>query len=358
MKYEYWFANIKGISGKRKCEIRNAAGTAERIYYMEETGNNSNILTESEKNKVKESKQQWKLNERYQELEKKKIRIVFSWEDTYPNRLRFLADAPYALYVKGKLPEEEKMTAAIVGARECSPYGKTMANEFAKALAGAGIQIISGMARGVDSAGQWGAITCEGKSFGVMGCGLDICYPREAIELFFQLQEHGGVISEFPPGTPPLRQNFPARNRIISGLADIVLVIEAKEQSGSLITADMALEQGKEVYALPGNVTSKLSMGCNRLIKQGAAVLLSPQDLLEELHLSYANQMKNICQEKILLETTEDMVYSCLDFTPRNLRELMERTNLSVAEILDVLVKMELRGIVKEISKNYYVKVK
>lgn len=358
MKYEYWYANVKGISNKRKWEIRKNVKTAEELYNIEETEWKKGILTEKECQSILESKSLWDLEKKYMHLKKKGIRLVLIWEEEYPKRLKVLSDAPYGLYVKGKLPEEERMTVAIVGARECSTYGKVMAQEFAEVLSEAGIQIVSGMARGIDSAGQRGALKSGGTSFGVLGCGVDICYPREEIGLFMELQENGGIISEFPPGTQPLRQHFPARNRIISGLSDVILVMEAKEKSGSLITADMALEQGKEVYALPGPVSNQLSWGCNWLIKQGAGILISPQDLLKDLGFCNLEQEEKFLRSKILLETTENMVYSCLDFTPRNLRELIGATKLPVAELLNVLMKLELRGVVKEISKNYYVKVK
>ena len=230
----------------------------------------------------------------------------------------------------------------------------SMAREFGKVLASNGIQIISGMARGVDSAGQQGALRAGGSSFAILGCGVDICYPRDAIGLYMELQEQGGVLSEYAPGTSPLPCHFPARNRIISGLSDAVLVIEAKKSSGSLITADMALEQGKDVYALPGPVNSHLSQGCNELIKQGAGIVLSPEDFLEELGIWRQKSEEKNEQKNFVLETDENMVYSCLDFRPQNLERLMEQTKLSVSELLDILMRLELRGLIKEISKNYY----
>ena len=279
-------------------------------------------------------------------------------EPSYPERLRNISSPPYALFVKGKLPREDMKTVAIVGARECTPYGEIMAREFAKKLAQEGVQIISGMARGVDSAGQGGALEVGGVSFGVLGCGVDICYPREKIGLYMDLQEHGGVISEFPLGTKPLPQYFPARNRINSGLADTILVMEAKEKSGSLITADMALEQGKDVYALPGPVNSRLSKGCNYLIKQGAGIILSPEELLADLGIYQDSKKENTEQIKLLLESTEKLVYSCLDLQPRNLECLFNMTKISVVELTDILMRLQLRGIVKEIAKNYYVRTK
>ena len=357
MKYEYWFANIQGISGQRKKEIRRYFHAAEELYYIEETALKQYQIQEKEQTKILDSIRQWKLEEEYAKLQQKGVWFVTDLDETYPKRLKHISSAPYALYVKGKLPEEHGMTAAIVGARECSPYGESMARDFAKDLASAGIQIISGMARGVDSAAQKGALDAGGASYGILGCGVDICYPRDEIGLYMELQECGGVISELPLGSRPLPQNFPARNRIISGFADVVLVIEAKEKSGSLITADMALEQGKDVYALPGPVNSRLSQGCNRLIKQGAGVLLSPEDLLVELAVSGNWKEEKQERKKLILESTENIVYSCLDFNPRNLEQLVSKTHLPITQILDILMSLELRGLIREISKHYYVKL-
>lgn len=353
MKYEYWFANLKGISNRRKREIRQKVTTLEELYYIEETALTHYDLQEKEREILLQGIKAWDLRE-YEKLEQKNVRCITMASENYPKRLLDVASAPYALYVKGKLPSEEKKTVAIVGARECSLYGESMANKFAKALASADVQIISGMARGVDSAGQRGALDVGGESFAVLGCGVDICYPRDKIGLYMELQENGGIVSEFPIGTNPLPQHFPARNRIISALSDAVLVMEAKEKSGSLITVDMALEQGKDVYALPGPVNSHLSKGCNMLIKQGAGVLLTPEELLEELGIMSKKEEEKNKQKKFPLESEEELVYSCLGFHPKNLEQLISMTNYSVVDLLDTLMSLELKGLVREISKNNY----
>lgn len=357
LRYEYWFANLK-LSCKRKLEIRQVLKSAEELYYIEETALKCYLEDEKERGLILDSIRTWKLDDEFRKLEEKGAMFVSMQLHSYPERLRNIPSPPYALYVKGQLPKEDVKSVAIVGARECSSYGEKMAREFAKVLAGAGVQIISGMARGVDSAGQSGALEVGGTSFGVLGCGVDICYPREKIGLYMNLQERGGIISEFPLGTAPLPQYFPARNRIISGLSDVVLVMEAKEKSGSLITADMALEQGKDVYALPGQVDSRLSMGCNRLIRQGAGILLTPEELLLELGICREREKENVSEIKFLLESKEKLVYSCLGLQPQNLDSLFNVTKLPIVELLDILVSLELRGIVKEISKNYYIRVK
>ncbi|MDY2614098.1 MAG: DNA-processing protein DprA [Lachnospiraceae bacterium] len=291
-------------------------------------------------------------------LQEQGIRMIPYFSEEYPKKLTNISQPPYALYVKGSLPRENQVSVAIVGARRCTHYGEQIALEYGEALASEGIQIISGMARGIDGAGQRGALNAGGATYGVLGCGVDICYPRENIGLYMDIQQKGGIISEQIPGQPPLPAYFPERNRIISGLADVVLVIEAKEKSGSLITADMALEQGKDVYALPGPVTSSMSQGCHRLIRQGAGILISPEDLLIELGINIVNQGQIIDKNEKVLESTENMVYSCLGLFPKGMSQLLEETGLNVQELLEQLITLEMKGYVKEISKNYYVKLR
>lgn len=209
--------------------------------------------------------------------------MVERGERDYPARLLEIPDPPERLYVLGKLPEEKVPSVAIIGARECSEYGNYVAARLGECMGRNGIQVVSGMARGIDGIGQTAALDAGGSSFAVLGSGVDVCYPARNRRLYERLRERGGVLSEYPPGTPALSRNFPPRNRIVSGLADAVVVVEAREKSGTLITVDMALEQGKEVYAVPGRVTDALSSGCNRLVKLGAAMLLDPEELAEEL---------------------------------------------------------------------------
>ena len=200
----------------------------------------------------------------------------------YPERLKELPFMPKVLYYRGELPDDGP-AAAIVGARRCTPYGRHQAAYFAQVLAANGVRIISGMALGIDEAAQRAALEAGGLSFAVLGSGADICYPPSNRDLYDKLLKQGGILSEFEPGEKPLPWHFPVRNRVISGLSDVVIVIEARPDSGSLITADLALEQGRSVYALPGRVTDAYSEGCNALIAQGASAALSPQMILDEL---------------------------------------------------------------------------
>ena len=359
MKYEFWLAAL-GISARKKCLLRQHMKTAENVYYIEETEiSEIRFLTEKEKNTIRHAQKEKDPGEGYEKMLEKGIRLILFFDGEYPRRLLELSDFPYAVYVKGRMPDQGSKKAAIVGARRCTPYGEKYAVEFGKTLAGHGIEIISGLARGIDGMGQRGALMGEGRTFAVLGSGADVCYPREHIGLYMDiLDQGGGILSEYPPGTPPLPQNFPPRNRIISGLSDAVLVMEAREKSGSLITADLALEQGRDVYALPGPVNSELSIGCNRLIQQGAGVLLDPETLLNEWNFDVSSQRGKEDKNKKMLETTENLVYSCLGLYPKNVDRLVEETELGAGELLNTLVSLELQGYIREISKNHYIRAK
>ena len=357
--YEYWLSAIRPLSDKKKRLLREEYGDGKTIYNIEEIHLRFlNFLESRDVDTILRSKKEWEIEKCWENLQEQGIRMIPYFSEEYPKKLTNISQPPYAPYVKGSLPRENQVSVAIVGARRCTHYGEQIALEYGEALASEGIQIISGMARGIDGAGQRGALNAGGATYGVLGCGVDICYPRENIGLYMDIQQKGGIISEQIPGQPPLPAYFPERNRIISGLADVVLVIEAKEKSGSLITADMALEQGKDVYALPGPVTSSMSQGCHRLIRQGAGILISPEDLLIELGINIVNQGQIIDKNEKVLESTENMVYSCLGLFPKGMSQLLEETGLNVQELLEQLITLEMKGYVKEISKNYYVKLR
>ena len=323
-KYLCWLAGIRGLGRKKKFSLLQAAGEASlfsigaedglfsiekeaRSFSMEAAedrqapGLAARVLyTASEKElrflwgeagtKTAGGKEEWQalLNARRQEPERIEeelaqagISFVSALEKGFPDKLREIPDPPFGIYYKGKMPGETEPAAAIIGARLASGYGREQARRFGRQISARGIAVISGMARGIDGIAQKAALDAGGKSYAVLGCGVDICYPEENRELYERLQQQGGVLSEYPPGMQPIAKLFPPRNRIISGLSDLVLVIEARKRSGTLITVDMALEQGREVYALPGRVSDALSDGCNRLIRQGAGPATCPQDILE-----------------------------------------------------------------------------
>lgn len=359
MIYEYWMAGIRPLSDKKKRLLREYIGSGKELYYIEETKLHFlDFLDAKDVNTILQARRQKNPEEEYLKAVKAGVTFVPYYGEGYPKRLENIGSPPYALYVKGRLPDDEKMSAAIVGARHCTTYGEALALEYGEILADAGIQIISGMARGIDGAGQRGALNGGGATYGVLGCGVDICYPREHIGLYDDIQKKGGLISEQPPGQPPLPAYFPERNRIISGLADVVLVMEAKERSGSLITADMALEQGKDVYALPGPVTSSLSQGCHQLIRQGAGILLSPENLLEELGVFGRKIVKISDKNEKTLERPENIVYSKLDLFPKGIDQLIKETGLAPNILFGHLFTLTMQGKVKEVSKNYYIRTR
>lgn len=287
------------------------------------------------------------------------IKIYKKTEEGYPKTLLQLPDAPSRLYVLGELPDPMRPALAIVGARNCSSYGKNMAYEYARILTQTGIQVISGLARGVDAAAHAGALAAGGKTYGVMGCGVDFCYPTSSRKLYHVMQQQGGILSEFAPGTPPLSYHFPLRNRIISGLSGAILVVEAKEKSGSLITADAALEQGRTVFALPGRAGDLLSEGCNRLIYQGAIPAWKPEIILEEMEWTGKKEIiqEDFTQEKkIVLAREDDLVYSCLDLNPKAVSQLQDETGLPSGSLLKSLYYLTAKDLAREVWQNYYIR--
>ena len=224
--------------------------------------------------------------EKYDELIRSGIKLTFAWERDYPERLKYIPDPPLALFYLGKLPEKNKLSVAVIGARACSEYGEMLAEDLGRKLGKNGVNVISGMATGIDGISQSAAVSAGGSSYAVLGCGVDICYPDSNYGLYEKLKTSGGILSAYPPGTKAIARFFPPRNRIVSGLSDAVVVLEARSRSGTLITVDMALEQGRDIYAAPGRLTDELSSGTNGLIGHGARIYLSPEvfmgDLFEE----------------------------------------------------------------------------
>lgn len=360
-EYWYWLCNIPNFGSKKTSKLLELFHSPEKIYSMkgQDLKNIKGISSKDLEVFMESKKIDW--SKEYSKLKEKNIRFITPIDSDYPSRLENLQDKPCGLYVKGNLPNNEIPTVAIIGARNCSDYGLAMAKEFGRELAYHGVQIISGLARGIDGAGQWGAILGGGRTFGVLAGGVDICYPKENIDLYMKVQESGGLIGENPIGSPPLAWQFPMRNRMISGFSDIILIIEAKEKSGSLITVDFALEQGKDVFALPGRVTDVLSKGCNELVKYGAGIATKPEDILEELGIKGGKkerfQRSFLEKKELLLAETEKMVYSCLDLYPKNTQDILEETGLSVNRLAESLLKLQLGGLIEEKPKNYYIKI-
>ncbi|MBQ6844425.1 MAG: DNA-processing protein DprA, partial [Agathobacter sp.] len=253
MKYAYWLASIQGIGTAKKRFLLEEGITAEALFCMQYSKlKEIEGLTEEDLKVLHQSRKTWNLDKEWFELMGKGIGFVSLEQEKFPEKIRHIPDAPYALYYVGSLPDTNRKSVAIVGARGRSAYGSEITRILAKALSEHGVQVISGLARGIDGDAHKGALEGEGDTFAVLGSGIDVCYPKEHKYLYEKIIEKGGIVSEYPPGVQPLPHQFPARNRIISGLSDCVVVIEAKEKSGSLITADFAMEQGRDVYALPG----------------------------------------------------------------------------------------------------------
>ena len=292
-----------------------------------------------------------------EEKPEERIRQISSKSAEYPQKLNNYPKMPEILFAKGNLPDAKKPTAAIVGARACSPYGRIQAFRYAKILSSAGVQIISGMAYGIDAEAHKGALEGGTPTYAVLAGGVDICYPSGNRPLYARiLRENGGILSEQPPGMRARNYFFPARNRIISGLADLVLIVEAREKSGSLITAQWALDQGKIVYAVPGPVNEALSMGCHKLIYDGAGIAYSPEILLRELGLNCENKVKSPEKNDLGLATDLKLVYSCLDLRPKSTDFLIQKTGLPPEKIGSLLLELKLSGLVREIGRHYYIK--
>ena len=292
-----------------------------------------------------------------EEKPEEKILRISSKSAEYPEKLNNYPKMPEILFVKGRLPDRKKPSIAIVGARACSTYGRIQAFRYAKVLSSAGVQIISGMAYGIDAEAHKGALEGGTATYAVLAGGVDICYPAGNKALYERiLREGGGIISEQPPGMRARNYFFPARKRIISGLADMVLIVEAREKSGSLITAQWALDQGKTVYAIPGPVNEELSIGCHKLIYDGAGIAYSPEILLRELGMNYENKVKSDSKNDLGLASDLKLVYSCLDLRPKSMDFLIQKTGLPPRQIGSLLLELKLSGLIREIGRHYYIK--
>lgn len=364
--YCFWLHNLPEI-GDRTIEKLLLSFGSEREIYQADEKSLKGILTEKKAKAIREFTVKWDLQGAYENLLEQKISFFTGRDNEYPYRLRKLKHPPYGIYCMGNLPEEAKPAAAIIGARECSEYGSFVAEAFAGKLVKAQITIISGMARGIDGIAQQGAIRAGGTSFAVLGCGADICYPASNRNLYEEiLSTGGGILSVFPPGMAPQKRNFPERNRIVAGLSDVLLVVEARQKSGTWITVDMALEQGKNVYAVPGRLTDRLSDGCNLLIRQGAGIALSPEDLIREIDV-LTNRREVAAPEDIYpvdeqLPKEENGILAFLDFSPRTADEILQRMKQSgkeieLGELLTNLITLCMEGKARQ-EAGYYIKVR
>ncbi len=304
------------------------------------------------------------VEEELKKIKDHNIRILTYADREYPENLRHIDDSPIILYIKGSFIKDDRYAIAIVGSRLMTEYGRSMANKIASELSSLGITIVSGMARGIDTVAHKGALKAGERSIAVLGCGLDRPYPDENMELFEALSNSGAVISEFPLGTPPNKENFPKRNRLISGLSLGVIVVEAAINSGSLITASFALEQGKDVFAIPGNITSRQSEGTNFLIKKGAKLVQKVDDILEEI----APQLKRLIGssknskeffsknlDKLEITDEEKAICNILGNEPKHIDIIVRETSMPTAKLSGLLLGLEIKGIIKQADgKRFY----
>lgn len=387
--YRYWLHRVPEIGDATIYKLLGAYGDAENVFeaFMGSEERVTQIIGEKRMEKILTSKDvrftpcksnhaddeevmnraRELLEEDYGRMLRDGISFVTIEDDEYPARLKDICPSPYALYVKGRLPEDDIPSVAIIGARNCSEYGTYIANAFGEALAKEGVNIISGMARGVDGISQRGALNVDGNTFAVLGSGVDVCYPEGNFKLYRDIQKRGGVISTFPPGSQPLKQQFPERNKIVAALADILLVVEARVKSGTSITVDLALKMGKDVYAVPGRLTDRLSDGCNLLIRDGAGIALSPEDILRELAVFW-NRLnpededfnQNTINHLGLGRPKSDIgLLKYLDSNPQTAddihrRRLEEEEGISLSQTLSELVLLCADGKAVQVGSGYF----
>lgn len=379
---EYWLylSRVKGMESGRRKILLEMLGTPEEIYKAGEAVLRSIPLLEDFHIDQLLSYRSTDYEKELEKFTKAGIGFVTVDEKEYPARLRDIPDSPPFLFYKGELPGKDKPAVAMVGSRKCSIYGREMCLKFSEIMAAAGIEIISGMAAGVDGFAHRGAIKAGGKTYAVLGCGVDVCYPAMNRDIFDALsgktdkgifaeedkksgdeKKYGGIISEYYPGDKALPYNFPQRNRIISGLCDILLVVEAGKKSGTFITVDHALEQGREIFAIPGRIGDTVSDGCNSLIKNGAMMATEPDDIIEELKSHYEmlltveKRKKKTVKEKLSAEEKE--VYERLQPVPIGINEISGLTGVGYEKLSVILIGLELKGLIKEVGKNLYIRI-
>lgn len=294
------------------------------------------------------------LDEEMEKLERYKVKVL-TWRDpSYPWRLKEISDPPPVLYVRGSLSPEDEWSIAVVGTRRASVYGRQVTEEIVADIARNKITIVSGLAKGIDSIAHRSALEAGGKTIAVFGCGLDIVYPSDHVALARQIMEQGAIISELPLGTRPKADNFPRRNRIMSGMSLGVLVIEAGESSGALLTANLALEQNREVFAVPGSIFSPVSRGTNRLIQEGAKLILNCADIMQELNLTMAARQLEM-RELLPVTESEARLLACLSKEATHIDEICCRSGFPISTVSSTLAMLELKGLAKQISGMYYV---
>lgn len=360
--YSIWFAQLQ-LPYLVKKRLFDAFKSYKDIFSAQEDELDMHLKEKLYYNKMQQAKQNLKQCAHINELcKEQKIQIIDQMDEIYPTLLREIPNSPWTLFVKGNISCMQTPCIAIVGARKCSEYGYEVAKKIGEQLSNRGITVVSGLALGIDEAAHKGALK-NGNTIAILGTGIDICYPKQNSRLYDQISYEGLIISEYAPGVPGLCHHFPQRNRIISGMCLGVVVVEAAKKSGSLITADFALEQNREVFAVPGNITSKLSEGTNILIQQGAKLIISIEDILEELptkiccQTNEKKQIKNTKETKVKLAHPERMVYAYVDYTPTDLQNIMMKTQLPYEIVYTQLIALEIKKYIKRLPGERYMRL-
>ena len=357
--YWIWLSCVPGIGARRFSMLNEWFGSPKALWESQDRdiSKYQTILGERSTKSILDHK-----NEKYVEkaasiLSEPGIFVITLIDEQYPVLLRSIFDPPAVLYCKGLPFKNDVQYIAVVGSRRTSEYGRQMADRFAYDLSLAGVGIVSGAARGIDTMAHKGALRADGYTIAVLGCGVDIAYPADNRKLFTQIEEHGTLLSEYPPGTYPAPTNFPARNRIISGISKAVLVVEAGERSGAIITVDFALEQGRDVYALPGNINNPYCVGTNRLLKEGARLVTDIKEIIDDSMIEKSrvlNQIKK--QESIQLDLFETEVYNALEDGEKYIEDLAFTTGIHIGKLNAILTMLEIKGIVKQLPGNIFIR--
>ncbi len=358
--YQYWLMKNEDVPYGKKAKLVDYFYNSFNIFNATKSELlNSRLLDEKQVEIFINKRKHYELSQEFEEFIKTGFSFVTMENELYPEKLRNIYDIPYGFYYLGKLTDFRK-SVAIVGARRCSAYGKRMALELGKRLGENGFTVISGMARGIDAYGHRGCLDGSGKTVAVLGSGCDVIYPHENRLLYEEIVKSGGnIISEYQMGTSPIPMNFPRRNRIVSALSDKVVVIEAREKSGSLITADFALDQGKDIYVTPGRVSDTLSFGANKLIAQGAGVIYDLDTFINELLDEYGEkQISKHCESKkqVKLSNEQMEVYNLFDDYPKSISTVIEETKMDYLKLLSIVLSLERNGFITEVFKNNYTK--
>lgn len=352
----YWvgFNLVKGIGAVRLKQILDFFGSLEIAWNSPIDGFIAAGLPTKAVENLQKVRSQVDLDLIMENIEKKRIKVL-TWEDAdYPRRLKEINQAPPVLFINGSINVEDDWAVAVVGTRRVTPYGRQIAVEIARFLAVNGVTVVSGLARGVDAIAHQSALQAGGRTIAVLGNGVDIIYPPEHAKLAKEIIAQGALVSDYPIGTPPDGVNFPPRNRIISGLSLATVVVEAGERSGALITAEFAVEQGREVFAVPGSILTPQSEGTNKLIEQGARPLLKMEEIIEVLKLEQIPE-KQIARKNHPVNPSEKRLLDFLSHEPLHVDELSNLAGLPISEVSATLTMMELKGLVSQVGGMNYV---